>query len=355
MNNIKKITTIIVVLSLLVAVGIRLSSNHKKINSSKNLNSGISSIVSVETYKIEPMDIDQSIKLVGTMFAISDVNIVAEAQGKITSLNVEPGQVKSQGSVIATIDNKLKQLAVNSAQVALAKQKKDLSRFENLVKGGGATQQQLDDARTSYENALITLEQNQKQLADATVKAPITGIITQKLVDKGAFVNVGTPLASIVDISKLKLKLNASESDAYKIKVGEIAQITTDIYPDKTFEGRVSFISAKGDENHIYNIEIVVTNNNKTPLKAGTFANVTINRPSAGKKLYIPRESLLGSSRDAKVYVVHNGTAILRDIVVSEANNKYLEVKSGLSANDVIVTSGQINLENGKPVKEAHK
>lgn len=347
----KKIITGVVVVLLIVAAGFRMYSNHEKINSTKNLNSGISSVVSVQAYTVKSMKIDQTLNLVGVLSANSEVNIVAEAQGKMTSLNVELGQVKGQGSVIATIDNKLKELAVRSAQVALAKQKRDLSRYENLVKGGGAPQQQLDDARTSYENAVITLEQNQKQLSDATVKSPISGVITKKLVDKGAFVNVGTTIASIVDISKLKLKLNVSESNVYKLKVGEKVQVTTDIYAGSTFDGKITFVSSKGDENHNYDVEVQVANSGKNQLRAGTFANATINQTSVGNKLYIPREALQGSTRDAKVYVAENGKAQLRSIEVSEADNKYLEVKSGLKEGEVVVTSGQINLEDGKGIK----
>lgn len=347
----KKIIAGLVVVVLIVTAGFKMNSNHEKINSSKNLNSGISGVVSVQTYEVKPMEINESLNLVGTFSANSEVNIVAESQGILTSLNVEPGQIKGQGSVIAVIDNKLKQLAVRSAQVALAKQKRDLSRYENLVKGGGATQQQLDDARTSYENTLITLEQNKKQLADATVKSPISGVVIKKMIYKGSFANIGTTIASIVDISKLKLRLSVSESNVYKLKVGERAEITTDIYPGVTFDGKVSFVSVSGDDSHTYDVEIMVNNNRKSPLKAGTFANALIKEPSLGKRLYIPREALLGSSRDAKVYVAENGKAVLRDVVVNEANNKYLEVKSGLDEGDHIVTSGQINLESGKSIK----
>ncbi len=347
----KKIITGVVILALIVGAGFKMKANHDKINSTKNLNSGISSVISVQTYMVKPMEISQALNLVGTLSANSEVNIASEAQGKITSLNVEAGQVKSAGSVIATIDSKLKQLAVQSAKVALAKQKRDLARYENLVKGGSATQQQLDDARTAYENAIITLEQAQKQLADATVKAPISGVITKKLAEKGSFINVGTAIASIVDISKLKLKLSVSESNVYKLRVGEKAQITTDIYPGVTFDGKVTFVSAKGDESHNYDVEIMVVNSSKNPLKAGTFANALIDQPAVGDKLYIPREALQGSTREAKVYVAENGKAHLCDIVVREADNKFLEVQSGLSEGDVVVTSGQINLEDGKAIK----
>lgn len=347
----KKIAISIVVLLLILAAGYKMFQNHKNINSTQNLNSGISSVVSVKAFVVKPMKLEQKLSFVGTLKPNSEINIVSESQGKLTSVSFELGQHVNTGNVIATIDNKLKELAVRSAQVSLAKQKKELARTENLFKGGGATQQQLEDARTSVENATITLEQNQKQLSDATIKAPISGTITKKYVNNGAFVNIGTSIATIVDVSRLKLKLNVSESDVYKIKNGDNAQITTDIYENSTFNGKVTFISTQGDENHNYDVEIQVINSGKNQLKAGTFANATINRPDGTNKIYIPRNALQGSIRESQVFVAQNGKAILKSIRVAEANNDYLEVLGGLSEGEQVITSGQINLENGKAIK----
>jgi membrane fusion protein, multidrug efflux system len=346
----KRIIIVIVALGVLALIVFRLSTNYKKINANKDVSTDLA-YVSVNVSPVLKMSINDSLQLTGYMEAYSEVDIAAEAQGIITSLNAELGQEKSKGGIIATIDDKLKKLAVQTASISVAKLKKDLERYNNLYKGGSATEQQLNDAQNSYDNAEIQLEQAEKQLSDATVKSPISGVITKKQIEEGEYINIGSPIVTIVDISRLKIKLNVSEANVYQLILNDKATITTDVYPGVTFEGNISFISSQGDDSHNYPVEIVIPNNSKHPLKSGTFANVFIKLPVAAEALYIPRESLQGSIIDAEVYVAENNKAILKKIVVGNGNDKYLKVISGLKEGEEVIVNGQINLSENKAIK----
>jgi membrane fusion protein, multidrug efflux system len=346
----KKIIIIVIALVVLAFVVLRLSTNYKKINASKDVSTDLA-YVSVDVSPVSKMSINDSLQLTGYMEAYSDIDIAAEAQGTITSFNAALGQEKSKGSIIATIDDKLKKLAVQTASISVVKLKKDLERYENLYKGGTVTEQQLNEAQNLYDNAEIQLEQAEKQLSDATIKSPISGIITKKQVEEGEYINIGSPIATIVDISKLKIKLNVSEANVYQLKLNDKAIITTDVYPGVTFEGNISFISSQGDDSHNYPVEIVISNDSKYPLKSGTFANVMIKLPVAAEVLYIPRESLLGSITEASVYVAENNKAVLKKIVVGNGNDKYIKVISGLKEGEKVIVNGQINLSDNKAIK----
>jgi membrane fusion protein, multidrug efflux system len=346
----KKFITIAVIIALLALIVLRLVSNKEKIESTKNVKTDLT-YVTVNVANVQKMTLNDSLKLIGYLDAYTEVDIAAEASGVITSLNANLGDVKSKGAVLATIDDKLKQLAVSKAKIDLDKLQKNLERYKNLYKGGTLTEQQLDDAQTMYESAVLQLEQAQKQLDDATITAPITGIVSRKLFEKGEFVNMGSPMFTMVDISRFKIKLNVSETNVYHLKTGDIAMVTTDVYPGVKLQGKVSYISPKGDETHNYAVEIEMANSREYPLKSGTFANVQIQLPTKADALYIPRESLLGSVNDAQVYVAENRKANLRSITVREGNDKYLQVISGLSENEKVVVNGQINLADGKDIK----
>lgn len=346
----KRIITILVIILLLVTSGFLLKNNHDTINKQKT-SSDITTAVSVDVTEVKEMTSTHVLHLTGVLSPITELNISAQAQGQITSLNVELGQFKKKGSVLATIDNRLKQLAVQTAMLSATKLKKDLERYENLYKGGSVTEQQLDDARNASENAKLQLEQAQKQLADATIIAPFSGVVTQKLVENGAYINIGNPIASIVDVSKLKIKLNVSESNVYQLKKGDLAVITSDIYPNQSFNGRISFISEKGDDTHNYPVEIEIPNSSSHPLKAGTFVNASVTIPGKAMALFIPREALQGSTQDASVFVAENGKAVLKKITVGNGTDLNLEVISGLNKGDKVVTTGQINLEDGKDIR----
>jgi len=346
----KRTIIIIIALVVLALIVFRLSTNYKKTNANKNVSTDLA-YVSVNVFPVSKMSINNSLQLTGYMEAYSEIDIAAEAQGTITSLNAVLGQEKSKGSIIATIDDKLKKLAVQTASISVAKLKKDLERYNNLYKGGTVTEQQLNDAQNSYDNAVIQLKQAEKQLADATITSPINGVVTKKSVEQGEYINIGSPIATIVDISKLKIKLNVSEANVYQLKLNDKAIITTDVYPRVTFEGNISFISSQGDDSHNYPVEIVISNSSKYPLKSGTFANVIIKLPVVAKALYIPRESLLGSITEASVYVAEKDRAILKKIIVGSGNDKYIKVISGLKEGEEVIVNGQINLSENKAIK----
>jgi len=347
----KRVITIVVIIAILALIVLRLKTNHDKISEAKQQVTTDLSYVTVNVSQVKKLTLSDSLTLIGYLDAFSEVDVAAEAAGTITSLNAELGQMKQKGSVIATVDDKLKQLAVQKAKINLAKLEKNLERSKNLFDGGTLSEQQRDDAQTLYDDAKVQLEQAEKQLADATIKAPISGIISKKLFEKGEFINVGSPVVTLVDISKLKIKLNVSEINVYQLKIGDKAKITTDVYPGTNFEGNISYISPKGDETHNYAVEIQIANSSQYPLKSGTFANVLIELPAGGEALYIPREALLGSVKDANVYVVENGKAKLRRIVVGGGNDKFLKVISGLNENEQVIINGLINLADGKEIK----
>jgi membrane fusion protein, multidrug efflux system len=345
-----RIISIIIIVLVVVGAGSLLMRSHNKINA-KKAGVSLSSEIVVSVAEVGTTSTGSTLNLTGTLTPFTEVVVAAQAAGQITSLNVELGQQKSKGSVLATIDNRLKTLAVESAQLNFDKQKKDLARYESLYQGGTVTAQQMDDARMGFASAQIQLEQAKKQLDDATVTAPISGIITDKNAEKGSFTSIGSPIAKMVDISRLKIRMNVSESNVYKLQVGDAATVTSDVAPDKTFNGKITFISSKGDDSHNYAVEVVISNSGK--LKAGTFANVVINIPGKASALCIPREALLGSSQDAKVYVVENGKASTRKITVGGGNEQMLFILEGLAKGEQVVTAGQINLIDGQSVKIA--
>ncbi len=346
----KKAIIIIVVMVLAVLIFVRLKSNHDKINAKKEVSTDLD-YVNVTATKVKSMDIEQHLSLVGNLTAYSEVEVSSEVQGTVTSLQVGLGQKVSDKTVIATIDDRVKKLNVRSAKIDLDKKQKDYDRYKNLFAGGTATEQELDNARIGYENAVISLEQAQKELSDATIVSPSKGIVTEKYIEKGTYVNIGSPIVLMVDISKLKVKLNVSETNIYQLNIGDGARISTSVYPGVTFRGKISYISPKGDDSHNYVVEIVIPNSNEYPLKAGTFVKVDISLPTKGDGLYIPREALQGSISDAKVYVVKGDKAMLQSFTIGNTTNDYLEVTSGLHEGDEIITSGFVNLEDGKTIK----
>ncbi len=347
----KRFITIAVVIILTGMIAFRLMQNKKTIEARAQVEDNSNQVVSVNVYKAEKKIAEKKLKMVGTAIANQVIDIKSEVQGKIISLNITLGQKVSQGQVLAKIDDRLRSLAVDNAQQRLADAKQNFERFKNLYEGGAASKAQFDQYSLAYENARNQVDQARKELSSTTVTAPISGIITSKQAEEGSFTTMGSPIATVVDISKLKIQLNISENDVYALNLGDEVTITTTVFPGVNYHGKVTFISPRGDEAHNYPVELSIENKKDKQLKAGTYVDVTFNKQSNVPTLQIPREALVGSIKDAKVYIADKeNTVQLKPIVIGNDYGQYLEVIEGLSEGDIIVTSGQINLTNGAKV-----
>jgi RND family efflux transporter MFP subunit len=332
-------------MAIVVAIGWKLASNKKEIESRKEVKTG-NTPVAVTVIQASMRSIDNSLELVGITEACREVTIASESSGKITNINFKWGDFVTQGKVLVQVDDAYKKLAFENAGLNYNKHKEDYERFQILQQGDAVSEAQLRDMRMAYENASVQLRQAEKQLNDTRIITPFDGYITSRSVELGAFVNPGTPIAGIADISTLKVALSVSESDVYGMKTGQKAEITTSVYPGIRFSGTVSGISAKGDKNHTYPIEITLGNNHKYPLKSGTYVDVRVDLGGNASRLVIPRDAIVGSVREASVYKVENEIARLVKISTGREDNSFIEIMSGLKEGDLIVTAGQINLTN---------
>lgn len=348
----KRILTIGVILLLVAVVTFRLISNKKEIDSKKQVPTTTENrSIPVNIYVLQEQIANNPLEKIGTLLPNKEADINAISGGRLVSVNFELGQYVQQGSTLAQIDNQTLRLHLEAAQLAKEKAEKDYQRFKTLFEGEAATEMNYRDAQLNAQNAANQVEQIKKQIADNVIKAPIGGQIVLKLKEAGEFVGPGSVLGHIVDISRLKANVLIGEQDVYDLKIGQKVSIRTDIYPNSTFEGTVSFISNQGDATHNYPIEISLQNSKEKPLKAGTFVYVNFNRMSHQPILMIPRSALISSVQNPQVYVVQQQKAVLRSINLGNEFGNQIEVISGLSAGDTIVVSGQLNLSNGAEVK----
>jgi RND family efflux transporter, MFP subunit len=344
--------TIIVSASIIVLLGtmvMTLANNKKVIDASKEVKTAQSDIA-VTVASTEMKETNGNLQLVGTAQPSKEVNIASESSGKIVQVNFKMGDFVAKGKVLAKIDDTYKRLAYENAKLSYNKYKDDYERYQTLRKGDAVSETQFRDIKLGYENAAIQLENAKKQWDDTKIVAPFSGYITSQNTELGAFVNAGTVIAGIADISSLKVVLDVSESNAYELHQGQQISVTADVHPETVYKGTISTISPKAGASHTYPVEVLIANNGKDKLKAGTYLNVSVNIGKTGKGLMIPRDAIVSSVKDPSVYVLAGNTAKLVKITTGRTYNSDLEVLAGLSAGDKVVTSGQINLTDGAKV-----
>lgn len=323
---------------------------HNKAQSTASVVNNISTKYAVTVAKAGERTLSETVSLTGVIAANRDVAVVSETQGRVTAVFSNVGDVKQSGSVLVQVDDELKKAAFDAAEVNYQKAKKDLERYESLYKDHTITDSQIESSRLAFKSAETQYIVARRQYRDTKITTPIAGVVASRAVEVGTTVAPGSVVANIVDISKLKVKINVAESDAFKLKTGGKVRVFTDIYPATAFEGTVASISDKGDEAHTYPVEVTLANSREHPLKAGMFARVEFGRTSDAHGIVIPRDAIVGSVKNAQVYVVENDIARLRPVVVTNQAGTNVEIGSGLRAGETIVVNGQNNLKDNTPV-----
>lgn len=286
----------------------------------------------------------------GSVAPFKEAKVLSTTGGTIQRLNFNLGDHVSQGQVLAIMDTRLTQLDLQKAESNAERYRQDLKTYTELLQNQAATQDKVNELRQNYLDATNQVSQYKKQIADAAVKAPTSGIISEKPIEEGVFANAGVQIATIVNLSHAKVRLRLTEGEVYQVKQGQQVKITTDVYPNKIFNGNISFISPQADETHNYSVEILLDNKESTMLRSGTFVYADFSRKTQQHILLIPRDALTQSIKDAIVYVVHNNVVKQQAVKIGTEMHGMIQVLSGLRAGEVIVTSGQINLQNGSKV-----
>jgi RND family efflux transporter MFP subunit len=290
------------------------------------------------------------VSLVGLIDPTNDVEIISESHGMVTRVNFRIGDQVRKGTVLVEIDDLVIKSDLARQEINYFKSKRDFERNKTLYEQNSISAAQLDISRLDMQAAENDLTRAKKALDDTKVKAPINGTINSKKVNEGSYIQQNASIGNIVDISTLKVKVNISEKDAFVLHPGDSVEVTTDVYPGRKFLGHVDNIASKADEAHTYPVEIHLPNDPRFPLKGGMFGRIDFTSITSRDAIAISRDALIGSVKDAQVFVIKGNIASLRNITIGRESGQLLEVLNGLDEGEMVVTSGQNNLSDNLKV-----
>lgn len=344
----KKIITILVIIGIAGVMVVTLVNNKAK-SEAKLKENVIQTEFPVKVFEAKAETLSDELSLVGTVIPNNDVNVQSETQGRILKSNIEVGDRVSAGAVLFEIDDEMKRANVMQAEANLEKAKKDYDRYQELVKQKAVADAQFDGAVLAYKSAEASLIMAKRQLRDTKITSPISGTVANRMVNQGSNVGNNTLVANIVDISRMKIKINVAEKDVFKLNTGDEVHVLTDLKPGMKYSAKIISIGAKADEAHTYPIEVLLSD--PSAFKAGMFARVNFTSVKSSPSLVVPREAIIGSVRNASVYVTDGNKAYLRKVVCGLELGGKIEILQGLNAGEKVITIGQNVINDGYKVK----
>jgi len=203
---------------------------------------------------------DRLLELSGTV-EVTEVNVGFKLPGRVARLHATEGQRVSKGDRLADLDSaELRSIveqgraAVRNAEAEFEKARKDHDRYQALSQEGAVTTQQLEAARKAYDVSLSQLDlaraalrTAEVRLTDTKVDAPVTGIVLGRNVEAGETVAAGLAVYTLGDLDNPWIKVYVNETKLGMVKLGQKAQVFTDTYPGKAYEGTISYIASEAE------------------------------------------------------------------------------------------------------------
>lgn len=298
--------------------------------------------------EIEP--VEDTVAAVGSIEANERVEIKPEVSGLIQTIGFKEGDHIKKGAKLFELDSRKE-----VAQVAQVKAEEDLARqnaerAKQLAGTRAISQQEVDQLSSQVEVRRATRQLEEERLADRVIYAPFDGVAGPRMVSLGQFVNAGSTLVTMVDLSKVKITFRVPEKRLAEIKLGQEGRVKVGAYAGKVFTGKVDLINPEIDPT-TRTVEIrLLADNSDGQLLPGMFAHVELVTGRRDDGLVIPESALVAGLENFSVYVITGDVARVQPVKLGVRMPGKVEISSGLVVTQEIVVSGTQKLVDGSKV-----
>jgi membrane fusion protein (multidrug efflux system) len=306
--------------------------------------------VPVEAAPVERRAISSYIETNGVLEAENEVDIVARVGAPIVLLRAEEGDTVRRGQLLARIDDKDIRSDVEITRVALEEARLNYERSQKLHESNLISAEEFEQASTRFETAKAQYENNRILLGYTEITAPFAGHIVTRYVDLAEQVNSGTPLFRISDFDPLLCPIQVPERELPRLAIGQDAYLTVEAWRGERFPARVLRVSPVVDA-ATGTVKVTLNVESDPRLRPGMFARVFLETERHENALVIPKAALSLESLGDTVYVVGDGVAERRDVILGFREENRVEVVSGLEDGERVVVVGQDGLSQGTPIQ----
>lgn len=302
---------------------------------------------SVEVTPVVLGTVERTVEAVGTLRANESVTIRPEIAGRVVSIGFKEGEKVRKGATLITLDD-----SVNKAEVAEKAANRKISelayeRAKLLVEKKAASIEVRDRAEAQLEADDAALQLARARLDKTRIVAPFDGVIGLRTVSVGDFVDVGQVLVNLVDLELLKVDFRVGEIYLPDVVAGQDIGVRVDAFPSQTFSGTVYAIEPEVDVNGRAVVIRARLPNEGDKLRPGLFSRVTLIVDRTAQAMLVPEDAIVPEGERHFVYRVTDGHAALVEVLIGKRKDTRVEVRSGVSPNDLIVTAGQLKLRDG--------
>lgn len=306
--------------------------------------------VNVVVMELSRQPIRDRINLPGIVEPWVKFNIVAEVRGEVKERRIEKGTPVNAGDIIAVLDKKDYQIALQAAKASYETALASKNRLEKLYKEQLASRSQLDDITAQVEQFKAQMDSAALNLERCTIQSPISGMINNLYIDQGEYVNVSDPIAEVLQMDKVKVIVGIPESDVRAVGNVDTFEVAFDALDGQVFTAQKYFLSRAGDSMaRLYNLELRIDNPGGEILP-DMFARVDIVKQKVQNALSVPLYSIITLNNKQTVYVVDDHAVQSRSVKTGIQEGWRIEITDGLDVGEQVVVVGHRSLSDGQAV-----
>jgi membrane fusion protein, multidrug efflux system len=300
-----------------------------------------------------PGDLEVTLRASSNLRAREQVDVLPRQGGVVAAILVEEGSRVQEGAVLARLDATEWRLQAEQAEARAQASREAVTRARALAQLDLISEQEVE--RLVSESRVTEAEVGLARLRveNAEIRAPISGVVTHRYIERGAQIGTAAPAFAIADLDRLEAHLAVPERDVSRVTTGQLARILLQEGAEPVAAGRVERIRPVVDpaSGTVQVTVSVPASAGGVMLRPGQFVNVDLVTEVLSDRITLPRTAVLVDGAAPRVYVVRGGVGVEREVQLGFSRGDRVEIRSGVVAGDSVVVVGQDSLRPDTPVR----
>lgn len=302
-----------------------------------------------EGYVTRPTALTDHIFTTGTLRANEGVELTSEASGKVTRILFQEGDRVERDQLLVALNSEDLKAEREQLRHELKLSRRRAAREEALLEKGGISEQDYEETANQVKVLQARIERVEAEIEKRRIRAPFGGTIGLRYVSPGSYLSPGQRIASLRDLSPIKVDLSVPARYASRLHVGDLIRFNIE-GTDRTFRAEIYAVEPSvAEDTRAVQIRARVPNRDRV-LRPGAFADVEVVFEEFTDALVVPAIAVMPERNRRRVYVAHRGTAEPRIVRTGIRTDSTVQITSGLQMQDTVLVSGLQSVRGGTPV-----
>jgi membrane fusion protein (multidrug efflux system) len=304
-----------------------------------------SSALAIDAYKVIPIAYNSVFSTTAELLPAEQVELMAATSGQVLNIYFKEGERVNKGARIIQLDDRDWQAQLVGIEAELDAAEADYERKMELLSIEGSSQEEIDMAFSKIQSLKSKQEQLLVNIDLANVKAPFSGQLGMRNFSKGAFLQQGAVITTLVDLDHLKVDFSLAQQHKKSLELGQTLSV---LVGNDTLKAKIYAINPVIDmQSRTFDVRAILNQPAKNKIMPGSYAEVLISENFLKNALLVPTQAVVPSINDQTVYLYKNGKAQRNVIEMGDRTSDKVLVLSGIDAGDTVITSGLLLIKEG--------